>query len=61
MSTTNGHLGVTPPISTSESNDREKEVTVTLMEELRRQGTFETEEEAKRRCVLIFRRGVLRR
>ena len=43
------YLGVTPPISTSESNPREKEVTVTLMEELRRQGIFESEEESKRR------------
>jgi poly(A) polymerase len=42
-------LGVTPPISTSESNEREKEVTVTLMEELRRQNTFENEEQSRRR------------
>ncbi|CCM01737.1 uncharacterized protein FIBRA_03803 [Fibroporia radiculosa] len=55
MSTTNGALGVTPPISTSESNDREKEVTTTLMEELRRQGTFETEEEAKTREIVLGR------
>jgi poly(A) polymerase len=40
---------VTPPISTAESNEREKEVTVTLMEELRRQNTFESEEEARTR------------
>ena len=45
------YLGITPPISTNESNEQEKEVTVTLMEELRRQGTFESEEEAKTRCV----------
>lgn len=43
------YLGVTPPISTMESNEREKEVTMTLMEELRRQNTFETEEEARTR------------
>lgn len=42
-------LGVTPPIATSESSEREKEVTITLMEELRRQKTFETEEEARTR------------
>jgi len=42
-------LGVTPPISVIESSLREKEVTVTLMEELRRQNTFESEEEAKTR------------
>jgi poly(A) polymerase Pap1 len=43
------YLGVTEPISILESNDREKEVTVTLMEELRRQNTFESEEESRRR------------
>ncbi len=42
---------MTPPISTVESNPREKEVSVTLMEELRRQGVFESEEESKTRCV----------
>jgi poly(A) polymerase Pap1 len=42
-------LGVTEPISILESNDREKEVTVTLMEELRRQNTFESEEESRKR------------
>lgn len=42
-------LGVTPPIATTESNEREKEVTVTLMDELRLQNTFESEEEARRR------------
>lgn len=50
-------LGVTAPISELESNEREKEVTVTLMEELRRQGTFESEAEAKTRsaCNLYSR------
>ena len=42
-------LGVTPPINTDESNEREKAVTITLIEELRKQGTFESEEETKRR------------
>jgi poly(A) polymerase len=42
-------LGVTPPIATAESSEREKEVTVTLMEELRRQNTFEAEEESRTR------------
>ncbi|KAI0797078.1 poly-A polymerase [Abortiporus biennis] len=59
MAATNGYLGVTPPISISESNDREKEVTVTLMEELRRQGTFETEEEAKTREIVLGRLAAL--
>ena len=45
------YLGVTPPISTSESSEKEKEVTVTLMEELKRQGSFESEEESKTRSA----------
>ncbi|KAG1901661.1 Poly(A) polymerase [Suillus fuscotomentosus] len=47
MTTEKGFLGVTPPISTAESTEREKEVTATLMEELRRQNTFESVEEAR--------------
>jgi len=43
------YLGVTPPISTSESTEREKELTVTLMEELGRQNMFESEEESQLR------------
>jgi len=43
------YLGVTPPISVADSNEREREVTVTLMEELKKQGTFESEDEAKMR------------
>jgi len=50
-----GHLGVTPPISTHESNDREKEVTVTLMEELHKQKMFESEEESKTREIVLGR------
>jgi poly(A) polymerase len=42
---------VTPPISTNESNPKEKDATVTLMEELRRQNTFESEEESRTRYV----------
>ncbi|KAF7346830.1 hypothetical protein MSAN_01822100 [Mycena sanguinolenta] len=45
-----GYLGVTPPISVAPSSERERAITVTLMEELRRQNTFETEEESRRRC-----------
>ena len=48
-SSSHSHLGVTPPISVSESNEREKIVTKTLMEELKRQGTFESEDESKTR------------
>ena len=43
------YLGVTPPISTDESTPKEKEVTISLMEELRRQNTFESEEESRTR------------
>ncbi|KIP04893.1 hypothetical protein PHLGIDRAFT_108953 [Phlebiopsis gigantea 11061_1 CR5-6] len=49
------HLGVTPPISLAESNDREKLVTKSLMEELKRQGTFETEDESKTREIVLGR------
>ncbi|KAJ7462038.1 poly-A polymerase [Mycena latifolia] len=59
MTTDRGFLGVTPPIATSESNEREKEVTVTLMEELRRQNTFESEEEARRREIVLGRVAAL--
>ncbi|KAI0751074.1 polymerase [Daedaleopsis nitida] len=54
-SANNGYLGVTPPISTAESNQREKEVTTTLMEELRRQGVFESEDESKTRELVLGR------
>ncbi|KAI0322506.1 poly-A polymerase [Amylostereum chailletii] len=47
------YLGVTPPISTGESTDREKQVTATLMEELQRQNTFENEEEAKTSLYIV--------
>lgn len=43
------HLGVTRPITTAESTPKEKEVTVTLMEELRRQDTFESEQGSRTR------------
>ncbi|ESK86976.1 poly polymerase pla1 [Moniliophthora roreri MCA 2997] len=59
MSTENNYLGVTPPISTAESNEREKEVTMSLMEELRRQGTFELEEEAQTRELVLGRVSAL--
>ncbi|KAF8908322.1 Poly(A) polymerase central domain-containing protein [Mucidula mucida] len=49
------YLGVTSPISTKESDDREKEVTQTLMEELRSQNTFESEEEARTREIVLGR------
>lgn len=49
------HLGVTAPISLNDSDDKEKTVTVTLMEELRRQGQFESEEESKTREIVLGR------
>jgi len=48
------YLGVTPPISTSESSEREKEVTASLMDELRRQNTIESEEETRTRYLLLL-------
>ncbi|KAF7332675.1 Poly polymerase pla1 [Mycena kentingensis (nom. inval.)] len=53
MTADRGYLGVTPPIATNESNEREKEVTVSLMEELRRQSVFETDEESRRRELVL--------
>jgi hypothetical protein len=50
------YLGVTPPISTSESSEREKELTVTLMEELHLQNTMDGEEESRARCVYLVAR-----
>ncbi|KAI9574283.1 poly-A polymerase [Boletus coccyginus] len=55
MTTETGYLGVTAPISTAESTEREKEVTATLMEELRKQNTFETMEEARTREAVLGR------
>ncbi|KAI0698571.1 poly-A polymerase [Cytidiella melzeri] len=49
------YLGVTPPISSKESDEKEKAVTLTLMEELRRQGQFESEEESKTREIVLGR------
>jgi len=48
------YLGVTPPISASESSEREKEVTASLMDELRRQNTIESEEETRTRYLLLL-------
>ncbi|KAL4076329.1 poly-A polymerase [Scleroderma citrinum] len=59
MTTETSYLGVTPPISTAESTDREKEVTATLMEELRRQGTFENVDEARTREMVLGRVAAL--
>ncbi|KAI9000742.1 polymerase [Trametes punicea] len=59
MTSEKGYLGVTPPISTNESSPREKEVTSTLMEELLRQGVFESEEESKRREIVLGRLAAL--
>ncbi|KAJ7661167.1 Poly(A) polymerase central domain-containing protein [Mycena rosella] len=48
-------LGVTPPISTSESNEREREITVSLLEELRCQDISVSEEEARKREIVLDR------
>ncbi|KDQ64202.1 hypothetical protein JAAARDRAFT_27829 [Jaapia argillacea MUCL 33604] len=54
-----GYLGVTPPISTSESSERERQVTETLMEELKKQGTFESDEESRNREIVLGRVAAL--
>ncbi|CAK5270759.1 unnamed protein product [Mycena citricolor] len=54
-----GYLGVTPPISTAPSNARELEVTKTLMDELKAQNQFESEEEARRRELVLGRIAAL--
>ncbi|KAH8988488.1 poly-A polymerase [Lactarius akahatsu] len=59
MDNVQGFHGVTPPISTSESSEREKEVTTTLMEELRRQNTMESEEESRTREIVLGRLAAL--
>ncbi|KAI0268152.1 poly-A polymerase [Gloeopeniophorella convolvens] len=59
MENNQGYLGVTPPISTADSSEREKEVTKTLMQELRRQNTIESEEETKTREIVLGRLAAL--
>ncbi|KAJ7655952.1 Poly(A) polymerase central domain-containing protein [Mycena rosella] len=54
-----GYWGVTPPISVAASSPREREITTTLMEELRQQNTFETEEESRRREIVLGRVAAL--
>ena len=53
------YLGVTPPISASESSEREKVVTASLMDELRRQNTIESEEETRTRYFLLCQWHIL--
>jgi poly(A) polymerase len=45
---------VTPPISTNLPTKREEQVTATLMVELKKQNTFESEEEARTRYDLTI-------
>ncbi|KAJ7055025.1 poly-A polymerase [Mycena amicta] len=59
MTADRGFLGVTPPIATTESNEREKEVTVTLMEELKRQNVFESQAESRMRELVLGRVAAL--
>ncbi|KAJ7138839.1 Poly(A) polymerase central domain-containing protein [Mycena filopes] len=54
-----GYWGVTPPITVLPSSDREREITTTLMEELRRQNSFETDEESRRREIVLGRVAAL--
>ncbi|KAH9970107.1 Poly(A) polymerase central domain-containing protein [Lactifluus volemus] len=52
MDNSQGYLGVTPPISIMESSEREKE-------ELRRQNTMESDEEARTREIVLGRLAAL--
>ncbi|CAG8657195.1 Poly(A) polymerase [Rhizophagus irregularis] len=47
------HLGVTPPIALNYPTQREIEVTDLLVQELTAQGTFESEDESRRREVVL--------
>ena len=48
------HLGVTPPVALNYPTPREYEVTDLLVEELKAQGTFESDEESHRRYVRSY-------
>ena len=48
------YLGVTPPISTAMPTDAETSATTALLEELRRQNTFEAAEDTEKRFVVSF-------
>ncbi|CAE6479600.1 unnamed protein product, partial [Rhizoctonia solani] len=50
---TGGYLGVTPPITTSGTSGMEETATEELVQELRSQGIFESEEESKRRQQVL--------
>ncbi|KAJ7181371.1 Poly(A) polymerase central domain-containing protein [Mycena crocata] len=54
-----GFWGVTPPISVAQSTEREREITTTLMEELKAQNSFESEEESRRREIVLGRLSAL--
>ncbi|KAJ6587273.1 Poly(A) polymerase central domain-containing protein [Mycena sp. CBHHK59/15] len=54
-----GFWGVTPPISVAASTEREREITTSLMDELRQQKTFETDEESRRREIVLGRVAAL--
>ncbi|RPD66883.1 polymerase [Lentinus tigrinus ALCF2SS1-7] len=59
---TNGaakYPGVTPPIAVTESTPKEKELTASLLDELRRQGMVESENEAKTRTIVLERIAAL--
>ena len=45
--------GITPPISTTFSTEKEEAVTVDLLETLKAFGLFESEEEARKREIVL--------
>lgn len=53
MSETQKQWGVTPPISTVGPTDQENTVNIALIDELKRQNSFESQEESQRRIAVL--------
>jgi len=53
MSSNGAYLGVTPPISTDPPSDRHKQITESLMTELKARNVFESAEDARLREVVL--------
>uniref|UniRef100_D8Q4M8 Poly(A) polymerase n=1 Tax=Schizophyllum commune (strain H4-8 / FGSC 9210) TaxID=578458 RepID=D8Q4M8_SCHCM len=53
------YLGVTPPISTAESSAEDQKLTESLMQELRAQSTFESDQESRTREIVLGRISAL--
>ncbi|KAL1706819.1 Poly(A) polymerase central domain-containing protein [Schizophyllum commune] len=53
------YLGVTPPISIAESSEEDHKLTESLMQELRAQNTFESDQESRTREIVLGRISAL--